>query len=162
MTGLGSQWPRSDRLRGRSRARGQGRLLGRLLGGFQGRLQGRFRDRGQTAIEFLGVTPLIILLLVVLWQCALIGYTYSLAGNAADQAARAGAVSEDGAGQRACQEAAREDLPTAWVANMEDTGCDAGTGLFTATVVFQVPALVPGVLDFPMRVTGKASAVREH
>ncbi|MFD5424653.1 TadE/TadG family type IV pilus assembly protein [Streptomyces sp. NPDC127084] len=138
MVGLGRQWPRSDRSRG------------------------RFGDRGQTAIEFLGVTPLIILLLVVLWQCALIGYTYSLAGNAADQAARAGAVSEGGAGQQACQEAAKEDLPAAWAANMDETACAAGTGLFTATVVFDVPALVPGVLDFPMRVTGKASAVREH
>ncbi|KOG37521.1 hypothetical protein ADK38_47275, partial [Streptomyces varsoviensis] len=51
---------------------------------------GRFRkrlggDRGQVAVEFVGVLPLILVVLVVVWQCVLVGYTYSLAGNAADK-----------------------------------------------------------------------------
>lgn len=32
-------------------------------------------DRGQVAVEFLGMTPLILLTLIVLWQCVLVGYT---------------------------------------------------------------------------------------
>ncbi|WP_331448102.1 TadE/TadG family type IV pilus assembly protein [Streptomyces xanthochromogenes] len=54
------------------------------------------RDRGQTVIEFIGVVPLILLLLVALWQCALVGYAFVLAGNAADEGARAGAAAENG------------------------------------------------------------------
>src|ERR671933_57362 len=45
-------------------------------------------DRGQVSIEFLGMTPLIILTLVLMWQAVLVGYAYTLAGNAADEAVR--------------------------------------------------------------------------
>ncbi|MER7398011.1 TadE/TadG family type IV pilus assembly protein, partial [Streptomyces sp. NPDC000151] len=55
------------------------------------RLRRMRQDRGQVAVEFLGMLPLILVTLVLLWQCALVGFTYTLAGNAADQAARAGA-----------------------------------------------------------------------
>ena len=52
----------------------------------------------------------------MLWQCVLYGYTYSLAGNAADEAARAAtaayAVSGDAAA-RARRRASRH-LPGAW------------------------------------------------
>ncbi|MET7860307.1 TadE/TadG family type IV pilus assembly protein [Streptomyces sp. NPDC005318] len=119
----------------------------------------RGRDRGQTAIEFVGVTPLIILLLIALWQCALIGYTFSLAGNAADEAARAGT----GAGylpELACQRAAREDLPDAWRDSSETT-CDAGPALYKARVTLHVPILVPGVLNWPMQVDGEAASPTE-
>lgn len=120
--------------------------------------RGRDRDRGQTAIEFLGVTPLIILLLVALWQCALIGYTYSLAGHAADEAARAGTVAQMSQGS-ACERAAREDLPDAWHASK--IKCAPDRGLYKARVTLQVPVLVPGIFDFPMPVDGEAAAVRE-
>ncbi|MEU2432895.1 TadE/TadG family type IV pilus assembly protein [Streptomyces sp. NPDC007861] len=122
--------------------------------------RGRDRDRGQTAIEFVGVTPLIILLLIALWQCALIGYTFSLAGNAADVAARTGAVSDSAHWRADCRAAAEEDLPDAW-ADAADTDCEADGGLIRATVRLEVPVLVPGVLNFPFQVDGEASAVRE-
>ncbi|MCS0634522.1 pilus assembly protein [Streptomyces sp. LP05-1] len=117
------------------------------------------RDRGQTAIEFVGVTPLILLLLVAIWQCVLIGYTFSLAGNAADAGARAGAG--DG-GDGACAAAAREDLPGAW-AGRAGYGCGSGggPGMYGATITLNVPVLVPGVLDFPLAVHGRAAAVKE-
>ncbi|MET9803465.1 TadE family protein [Streptomyces sp. NPDC006368] len=120
---------------------------------------GPVRDRGQTAIEFVGVTPLIILLLVALWQCALIGYTYSLAGNSADMAARAGAVAQ-GAAEAACARAAKEDLPGPW-ADSAKPECRSEPGLYGATVTLKVPVLVPGVLDFPMDVEGEAAAAKE-
>lgn len=121
----------------------------------------RDRDRGQTAIEFVGVTPLIILLLVALWQCALFGYTFILAGNAADVAARAGngARSND---QAACAQAAREDLPDAWYPSDGDITCgEFEPGLYRATVELDVPVLVPGVLDWGPTVTGKAASAKE-
>ncbi|MEW2179399.1 TadE family protein [Streptomyces sp. NPDC005406] len=119
----------------------------------------RERDRGQTAIEFVGVTPLIILMLIVLWQCALIGYTFILAGNAADVAARAGNGSQ-GNSNAACVQAGRKDLPDAWQGDA-DIDCGAEWGLYRATVTLEVPVLVPGVLNFPMDVEGNAASAKE-
>ncbi|MEU1369717.1 TadE/TadG family type IV pilus assembly protein [Streptomyces sp. NPDC005803] len=121
----------------------------------------RDRDRGQTAIEFVGVTPLIILLLIALWQCALIGYTFILAGNAADVAARAGNGARSGQ-DAACENGGREDLPSAWQGRAF-FHCDVAPepGLYKVEVDLDVPVLVPGVLDWGPKVTGKAASARE-
>ncbi|MFE4333387.1 TadE family protein [Streptomyces sp. NPDC056831] len=129
---------------------------GRVRGLVHGRMLGRKRDRGQTAIEFLGVTPLIILLAVALWQCALIGYTFSLAGNAADKAAHQGAITE-GLRVQECRQAAKEHLPKAWRKSMKQTTCRSRSGMYKAEVKLQVPVLVPGVLNWPFRVEGNAA-----
>jgi pilus assembly protein CpaE len=121
------------------------------------RLLGRGRDRGQTAIEFLGVTPLIILLLIALWQCALIGYTFSLAGNSADEAAHQGAIAQSMRGQ-ACRDAAEQHLPKAWRDSMKQRPtCRTSHDVYKAQVKLQVPVLVPGVLNWPFRVKGNAA-----
>ncbi|MER5357709.1 TadE family protein [Streptomyces sp. NPDC002785] len=125
-------------------------------GRWHGRLLGRKRDRGQSAIEFLGVTPLIILLAVALWQCALIGYTFSLAGNAADKAAHQGAITE-GLRVQECRHAAKEHLPRAWRKSMKQTTCRTSGGMYKAKVKLQVPVLVPGVLNWPFPVEGNAA-----
>jgi hypothetical protein len=117
------------------------------------------RDRGQTAIEFVGVTPLIILLLVALWQCALIGYTFILAGNAADVGARAG-TGAAGNQAAACRQAAEEDLPNAWAGG--DIVCQENGGLYSAEVTLNVPVLLPGVLNWNFPVTGDAASVNEE
>ena len=123
-------------------------------------MRGRRRgdDRGQVTIEFLGMTPLIILTLVLLWQFVLLGYTFSLAGNAADEAARAGAVSE---GQAGCEEAALQHLPGAWEGGAS-VECGAGGGYATADVHLEVPVLFPGAIGFPFTVDGRAGAVQEE
>ncbi|MFI6058513.1 TadE family protein [Streptomyces sp. NPDC051286] len=133
-----------------------GRYDASVREGISGR---RERDRGQTAIEFLGVTPLIILLMLALWQCALIGYTFSLAGNAADEAAHVGAIAEYRPAQ-ACKRAAREDLPSAW-RGAAHTNCTSTPALYKASVTLKVPVLVPGVLNWPMNITGEASSPTE-
>ncbi|GGT83300.1 MULTISPECIES: TadE/TadG family type IV pilus assembly protein [Streptomyces] len=112
-------------------------------------------DRGQVAVEFLGMVPLILLTLVLLWQCVLVGYTYTLAGNAADEAARAGAVGDD------CGEAGMRHLDGAWEAGA-NVRCEPGTDLFHAEVRLQVPVLFPGAVSFPFSVTGEAGAVQEE
>ncbi|MEU7040177.1 TadE/TadG family type IV pilus assembly protein [Streptomyces varsoviensis] len=122
---------------------------------------GRFRkrlggDRGQVAVEFVGVLPLILVVLVVVWQCVLVGYTYSLAGNAADKGARAGATG----GAAACAGAARQDLPGAWSAASVD--CGPAGDMTRASVELKVPVLFPGVLDWPWAVSGSAAAPREE
>ncbi|MFF5333118.1 TadE family protein [Streptomyces sp. NPDC013181] len=124
---------------------------------------GRFavpRDRGQTAIEFVGVVPLILITLAVLWQAGLVCYTYILAGNAADKAARAAAVTE-GSQYAACERAVHEDLPGSWGAVVES--CDGGSGeLVTVKVRLDVPLLFPGAFSLPMHATGDAKARNER
>ncbi|MFF8465268.1 TadE family protein [Streptomyces griseus] len=119
----------------------------------------RDRDRGQTAVEFLGMTPFIILIMLVLWECALIGYTFSLAGNAADVGARKGSGAEFGA-SAACRAGAMKDLPDAW-ADEASVRCGGGSGLYEATVKLKVPVLVPGLFDLDTEITGKAGSPRE-
>ncbi|MFF6773633.1 TadE/TadG family type IV pilus assembly protein [Streptomyces sp. NPDC012637] len=111
-------------------------------------------DSGQVAVEFVGMLPLILLTLVLLWQCVLIGYTYTLAGNAADQAARAGAVGDD------CREAGLRHLEGAWASNAA-AGCGERGGMVYATVDLKVPVLFPGAISFPWNVRGEAAAVWE-
>ncbi|MDT9698833.1 pilus assembly protein [Streptomyces sp. P17] len=124
------------------------------------RRRSRDRDRGQVTIEFLGMTPLIILTLVLLWQCALLGYTFTLAGNAADEAVRAGTAADPGARQGACRTAGLDKLPGAWEGGAEVT-CATGGGYVTAEVRLKVPVLFPGSIGFPFTVEGRAGAVEE-
>lgn len=116
-------------------------------------------DRGQTAVEFLGMTPFIILIMLVLWECALIGYTFSLAGNAADVGARQGSVAEHGAGA-ACLAGAMEDLPDAWASGAR-VSCGRGSDLYEAKVTLKVPVLVPGLFDLDIDIDGEAGSALE-
>ncbi|WP_327254680.1 TadE/TadG family type IV pilus assembly protein [Streptomyces sp. NBC_01244] len=101
------------------------------------------------AIEFVGMLPFILLIVVAVWECVLIGYAYSLAGNAADEAARVGAV--DGVG--ACQEAAAEHISEAW--DMGTPNCYVSGKLFKAEVTLNLPVLLPGLnLDIDIVGTG--------
>ncbi|MFI5478733.1 TadE family protein [Streptomyces rubiginosohelvolus] len=117
------------------------------------------RDRGQTAVEFLGMTPFIILIMLVLWECALIGYTFSLAGNAADVGARKGSGAEFAPGT-ACRQGALKDLPDAW-SESAVVKCRGGSSLYEATVELKVPVLVPGLFDLDTRIKGTAGSPME-
>jgi pilus assembly protein CpaE len=112
-------------------------------------------DRGQISVEMLGITPLILIVLVLLWQFVLAGYTYTLAGNAADEAARAAAVGGDPAA------AARQDLPSAWASGAAIRTWTQGP-LVKAEVDLAVPVLIPGLVDFPFTVHGVAGAAQER
>ncbi|MFF8956601.1 TadE/TadG family type IV pilus assembly protein [Streptomyces sp. NPDC014894] len=114
-------------------------------------------DRGQAAVEFTGTLPVILATVALLWQAALIGYTFSLAGNAADAAARAGAVD----GPAACRAAGERDLPGSWRSGAS-FGCPGNGGdLYRVTVSLSVPVLFPGALDLPFRLDAEAAAVNE-
>ena len=86
--------PRDDEPRG---------LLARLGG-----------ERGQSTAEFMGLLPIVLVIIFALWQIALIGVTYVLAGHAANEGARELAVDSSDTGKNPpYREAAREDLPKA-------------------------------------------------
>ncbi|MFF8591144.1 TadE/TadG family type IV pilus assembly protein [Streptomyces sp. NPDC015220] len=127
----------------------------------RGRTRERLRsDGGQVAIEFLGMAPTILVTLVLLWQCVLLGYTYTLAGNAADEAVRAGTAAT-GDFQGACRQAGLKDLPSAWQDDAAITCGGKGSGYITADVRLKVPVLLPGLIGFPVPVGASAGAVEE-
>ncbi|MEV7421040.1 MULTISPECIES: TadE family protein [unclassified Streptomyces] len=142
---------------GRLRAAGSRAVRGLSVRGRS--VRGALGDRGQAAVEFVGVMPVILATAVLLWEAALVGYTFSLAGNAADQAVRAGAVA-DGSRTAACREAAEEHLPGAW--NVRDVSCVTSSSgeEVKAELKVELPLLFPGV-NIPIGVPAHASAVRE-
>ncbi|MEU2395816.1 TadE/TadG family type IV pilus assembly protein, partial [Streptomyces sp. NPDC007369] len=101
-------------------------------------------DRGQVAVEFVGMVPLILLLVAAVWECVLIGYAFSLAGNAADEAARAGAVK----GGAACEAAGIRHISAAWG---PEVICGESGDVYKATVRLKLPVLYPGLnIDTPI------------
>ncbi|MEU0336958.1 TadE family protein [Streptomyces sp. NPDC006193] len=117
-------------------------------------------DRGQVSIEFLGMTPLIVLTLVLMWQAVLVGYAFTLAGNAADEGVRAGTAAPPGERFGACEQAALRHLSGAWRGGASVDHC-GGSGYVTADVAVKVPVLFPGSIGFPVTVHGHAGAVEE-
>ncbi|WOX22363.1 pilus assembly protein [Streptomyces solicathayae] len=122
-------------------------------------------DRGQGTIEFVGTVPMMLAVLVILWQCALVGYTFSLAGNAADKGVRAGTVTDwiwvPGGRELACEKAGEEDLPGPWREGA-DIDCWPDGDLVKATVNLKVPLLFPGGPKMDIRIPGESAAVREN
>jgi pilus assembly protein CpaE len=108
-------------------------------------LRGRLRaQRGQVAVETVGMFGLIGLIALLLWQIALVGYTYVLAGHAAREGARALAVDDE------VRPVVREDLPKRW-----RDGMKLNEGDHDVRVRLAVPIVVPGV-DGPLRVSSTA------
>lgn len=141
---------------GRGGRSGKGKGKGMLL-----RRRGLGDDRGAVTVEFAGMLPYIALVLVVVWQCVLIGYTFSLAGNAADEGARAAtAARASGDQQGACAEAARAHLPAAW-RERASVSCQQAAGLWKAQVDLRPPVLFPGSVHLPFAVSGEAGAAQE-
>ncbi|HET6547450.1 MAG TPA: TadE/TadG family type IV pilus assembly protein [Solirubrobacter sp.] len=91
-------------------------------------------ERGQTTVEFMGLLPILLVIFFGLWQIAITGFTYVLAGHAAREGARELAVDADG-----YREAARQDLPSGWRhgAQIEKRGD------VTVSVRLKVPVLIP-------------------
>ncbi|SHK68511.1 AAA family ATPase [Actinacidiphila paucisporea] len=117
-------------------------------------------DRGQVTLETLGMTPIILVTLILVWQAVLAGYTFTLAGDAADAAARAAAVSDSP--RAAGDEAARSDLPGAWSGDAKVDAQSNFDGTVEATVTLHVPVLFPGVINFWLPVHGHAKTVDER
>ena len=114
-------------------------------------------ERGSVVVEFAGLFPLILVMMAVIWQCILIGYTFSLAGNAADEGARAAAGARGDAGA-ACAQAARAHIPSGWEV---EVSCPLEGHVRTAHVDVHVPVLFPGAFHLPVTISGSAGAAEE-
>jgi pilus assembly protein CpaE len=101
-------------------------------------------DRGQAALETVGVLPLILLVLLLLWQFLLVGFTWMLTGNAADDAGRRLAVHDSDRGVRA---AALGAVPDGWHRDA-DVAISRRDG--SVTVTLSTPLLAPGLPSLPL------------
>ncbi len=130
--------PRVDDAPGQTEPRG---LLARLGG-----------ERGQTSAEFMGLLPVLLIVIFGLWQIALTGYTYVIAGHAAREGARQLAVLPSDQGKDPpYRNAAREDLPKGWRPGAEITKPTA----VTVKVSLKVPVLIPA-FRAPVHITTTA------
>ncbi|MEN3584963.1 pilus assembly protein [Streptomyces sp. ZYX-F-203] len=122
---------------------------------------GRGDDRGQVAVEFLGMAPVVLVTLAVLWQCVLVGYAFVLAGHAADEAVRAATATHPATRQGACRTTGLERLPGGWRGDAEVL-CATADDHVTAEVRVRVPVLFPGAVALPFEALGRAGAVEEE
>jgi pilus assembly protein CpaE len=130
-----------------------GREIGTLEeGGRRRRLRLRSVARAQTGqalVETLGMLPILIIILLGLWEIALVGYTDVLASNSAREASRAWAVGEP------CRPPAEKPLPSAWRDDMKAVMRPDGV-----TVTLKVPFVLPWV-DSPFKISDHKTTVRE-
>ncbi|WP_053227213.1 TadE/TadG family type IV pilus assembly protein [Solirubrobacter soli] len=126
-------------------------------------------ERGQSTAEVMGLFPVLIAVILGLWQMALTGYTYIAAGHAAREGARQLAVISTGqrADERwqerrksgdepAYRRVAREDIPKAWRKRADIRL----RGDVTVSVRLRVPLIIPGV-HTPLTVGSTADTVLE-
>ena len=117
--------------------------------GLLARLSG---ERGQASVEFAGLLPLLFVVLLLLWQIALTGYTCMLAGHAAREGARELATnSTDGPKDTPYADTAVRDLPKAWRKGARVDKADE----VTVRVKLSVPIVVP-TMKSPWRVSSEA------
>jgi pilus assembly protein CpaE len=103
-------------------------------------------ESGQATIETVGVLPMLLLLLIVLWQIVLVGLTFVFSGHAARAGARAFAVGDS------VRQAALNAVPGVWAGDSTDVKSQAPQSTSdpqdiegSVTVSMCVPVLVPGV-----------------
>jgi len=109
-------------------------------------------ERGQTSAEFMGLLPILLVVVFGLWQIAITGYTYVIAGHAAREGARQLAVLPSDKGKDPpYREAAREDLPKGWRHGAQIT---KPTDV-TVKVSLKVPVLIPA-FRAPIHITTSA------
>jgi pilus assembly protein CpaE len=117
--------------------------------GLMQRLSG---ERGQTTVEFMGLLPILLIIFFALWQIAITGYTYVVAGHAAREGARQLAVLPSNAGaDPPYREAAEQDLPPLWRDGADITKPTS----VTVRVSLPIPILIPR-LHAPIHVTTTA------
>ena len=110
----------------------------------------------------MGLLPILIVFVLGLWQLGLIGYTYVIAGHAAQEGARMLAVNPtDGkpgdAAYKKIRTRAMGEVPTAWRTGAE---VDVPEERSTVAVSLKVPVVLPGVRS-PFSIGSRAATAIE-
>jgi pilus assembly protein CpaE len=109
----------------------------------------RAAEAGQATVEALGMLPLLTLVVLAMWEMALLGYTDVLASHSAREAARAWAVGEP------CKKPAEKPLPKAWRDGMKAVQVSDGV-----KVTLTVPFVFPGMKS-PFHITDHKTTLKE-
>lgn len=115
-------------------------------------------DAGQVAVETAGLTLLIGIISLLLWEIVLVGFTFLLSNHGAREAARELAVTRLSADERVehVTDVAVEDLPSGWRQAAEvDVAEDE------VSLTLSVPLLAPGNRS-PWRIEASAGTVIEQ
>jgi hypothetical protein len=110
----------------------------------------------------MGLLPVLLLFVLALWQLGLVGYTYVLAGHAAQEGARMMAVNPtdgkpDDAAYKKIRTRAMGEVPNAWRGGAEVKVPDDES---TVAVRLKVPAVLPG-LTSPFAIGSRAATAIE-
>jgi pilus assembly protein CpaE len=110
-------------------------------------------ERGQASVEFAGLLPLLLVVVLLLWQIALTGYTFVLAGHAAREGARELATDSSDLPKKSPPyvKSAVADLPKAWRKGAKVDKADE----VTVRVKLKVPIVVPQMKS-PWKVSSEA------
>ena len=121
------------------------------------RIAARFAgESGQATVEFVGILPIVAIVMLALWQLLLFGMTFVFAGHAARAGARALAVGNPGV-----TTVAEKDLPAAWRNGTSVTDSTNGQGQGQVSVSVPMPFLFPGVINTPISIPSQAGTVIE-
>lgn len=120
-----------------------------------GRRRQRGRDTGQSTIEFVGILPLVLFVLLLVEQVVLFGITFISAGHAANEAAHAAAI---GKSEKKVEQAALQRIPWGWE---EEAQVHWKPGDEYVRVEIATPVVLPGVVFAPWPVQSEARVVYE-
>ena len=112
-------------------------------------------EQGQGTVEFLGVLPIVFLILAMVWQLGLWGVTATLTSHAADEAARAAGIGGTTAEMR---DDALRSVPSWFRDNMDVSQ----TALGTVKVTSSMPVLTPIFTVDGLDLTSEAPIVAEE
>lgn len=116
-------------------------------------------EAGQTTIETVSLAPLLLLILVFVWQVILVGMGAVVAAHAANEAASRAAVGDAPA---EVERAALARVPAPWADRAEVRyGCGGGVCDDRVVVEIGVPVVLPGVLYAPWEIETEARVVHE-
>lgn len=122
-------------------------------GGKRRRPQQPAAEAGQATIELVGLFPLLLLVLLFVWQAVLMGVGAHYAANSAQEGARAAAVGRD------VQAAAKAAVPASFAKNMRVSTAPNSTRV---TVTINPPLLMPGARPLDIDLSASSTGVSER
>lgn len=126
----------------------------------------RGKDEGQTAVEFVGLVPSILFVLLLLWQVVILGVTFISVGHAANEGASEAAILPEYLSAEETHDkvadAAKERMPFGWDEEATVEYKPEKSDPDYVSVWIAAPTVIPGVSVDTWHVESKARVVHEE